>query len=131
MDIVIGDATYRTGRLDARRQFHVVRRLAPVLSSLSDLSGLGSESLEALEPLARAVAGMVDADADYVINKCLGVVERRQPSGGWARVMSGDKLMFEDLDMAAMLRLVWAVLEDNLSGFFADLPRGLPGAVWT
>lgn len=148
-DITIKEKKYRTGRLDARRQFHVVRRLAPVISSLTDLAkdlpGLLADPdkrqdgqdmptddlLAALGPLADAIASMSDTDADYVINSCLAVVERQQPSGGWAKIMVGDALQFEDLDMAAMLRLTFAVLEDNLGGFFGELPPNLTAQVRT
>lgn len=129
MEIQINEKKYRTGRMDARRQFHVVRRLAPILSGLTDLKKMMGEPLAALGPLADAVASMSDQDADYVINSCLSCVERQQSAGGWAKVMVDDALMFQDLDMAAMLRLTWAVLQENLQGFFDALPSGLSAAL--
>lgn len=132
MDITINDKNYRIGRLDARRQFHVVRRLAPIIGGLTDLERCKDDPLAALEPLADAIASMRDQDADYVLNTCLAAVERRQPTGGWAKLMTtGGDLMFQDLDMAAMLRLVWAVLQENLQGFFDALPRDLLAAART
>ena len=121
--------TYQAGKLDAMRQFHVTRRLAPFLPKLagaglpSDPGSLSQAAVFAfLEPLAACVAAMSDADAEYVLHTCLSVVERRQDAGGWAKVMAGGRLMFEDMDMAAMLVCAFHVLQHNLSGFFAALP---------
>lgn len=126
--------TYRAGKLDAMRQFHVTRRLAPLLPDLAKAGitpGATGDVTAILEPLAKAVAAMPDADAEYVLNTCLSVVERKQAAGGWAKVMTGGQLMFEDIDMAAMLVVAWEVLRHNLSGFFAGLPQGLPGMART
>lgn len=135
---IINDVTYSTGRLPAKVQFHVVRRLGKVLGKLSGMAGLikagtTPEELQAdpefgmamLEPLAEGLAEMSDEAADYVIDHCLAVVERKQASGGMASVMVAGKLMFEDMDMGVMIQLVWAVLQENLSGFFGGQ---LPGS---
>ena len=118
--------TYRSGRMDARRQFHVLRRLAPLLSGLTDLAALKADPLAAIGPLAETVAAMKDADMDYVLDACLEVTERKQTAGGWAKVMVGGSLMFEDLDMADMLRLAGAALQENMAGFFDALPQASP-----
>lgn len=123
METTIKGKTYRAGRMDARRQFHVVRRLAPLLSGLTDLAALKSDPMAALGPLAETIATMKDEDADYVLDACLEVTERQQAAGGWAKVMRHGSLMFEDLDMADMLRLAGAALVENLGGFFDGLPR--------
>ncbi|MDD3310951.1 phage tail assembly chaperone [Pseudodesulfovibrio sp.] len=128
MDLTINGNAYRAGRMDARRQFHVVRRLAPIISGLTDLKSLMGDPMAALGPLADAIAEMKDADADYILDACLAVVERKQPAGGWAKVMVNGGLMFQDLDMAAMLRLTWAVLQEDMQGFFDALPRPSPAA---
>lgn len=126
---------YKAGSLDAMKQFHVTRRLAPFLPKLAgDGLPLNTEALSGaavfafLEPLAACVATMSDADAEYVLHTCLEVVERQQPTGGWAKVMAGGRLMFEDIDMAAMLVCAFHVLQRNLSGFFAVLPSVSPAA---
>ena len=123
MGITIKEKTYRAGRMDARRQFHVVRRLAPIISGLTDLAALKSDPMAALGPIAEALAAMKDEDADYILNACLEVTERQQPAGGWAKVMRQGSLMFEDLDMADMLRLAGVALVENLGGFFDGLPQ--------
>lgn len=120
---------YKVGKLDAMRQFHVVRRLAPFLATLAG-SGIkpgqvGDDMAGLLEPLAGLLGSMSDADAEYVLMACLSAAERKQPAGGWAKVVGGGSLMFEDIDMAAMLHIAWQVIQHNLSGFFAGLPQGL------
>ncbi|MGE4191787.1 MAG: phage tail assembly chaperone [Pseudodesulfovibrio sp.] len=126
MELTIKDKSYRVGRMDARRQFHVVRRLTPLLSGLTDLAALKSDPLAALGPIAETIAAMKDQDADYIIDACLAVTERQQAAGGWAKVMQHGSLMFEDLDMADMLRLAGACLQENLGGFFDALPQPSP-----
>jgi len=141
-DFTHAGVQYQAGKLDAVRQFHVARRLAPFLPKFvaaAHLPGLAAAAAgqgaslnpdvmaAVLGPLAKSIAEMSDADAEYVLYTCLSVVERQQPKGGWARVMAGEKLMFEDMDLAAMLVCVGHVLMENLSGFFAALPSVSPG----
>lgn len=134
-----GQHTYRAGKLPAMTQLHVTRRLAPFLSALmgalpggqaqallkaaketapaaeADAAQLG---MAAMGPLLDAVGSMPDEQVDYVIKACLSVVERKDASGGWAQVMSSGGLMFEDLDMVALLSITRHVLQRDLAGFF-------------
>ena len=117
----IGEHTYRAGRLDARTQFHVVRRLAAVLADLTTAT-----SGNVMANIAAAVGRLKDEDADYVIDKSLRVITRAQEGGrGWAAVAnSSGGIMFEDIDMPVMLQLVWKVLENDLTPFFkGSLPQ--------
>jgi hypothetical protein len=68
---------------------------------------------------------------DYVVDTCLAVVERKDKSGGWVKVVVGSRLMFEDMDMMTMLTLVTRVVRGNLAGFFDALPHVSPGAART
>lgn len=141
LDCEIKGEAYRVGKLDAFKQFHVARRLAPVVTGMTDLlvrfakkddaSDLLDAKLgETVQPLARAVAALSDQDAEYIIRTCLDVCQRRQ-GDGWARVQVHDNLMFQDIDMFIMLQLVWKVLESNLAGFFSELPPTLLGPAQT
>lgn len=127
-----GGHTYRANKLPAMKQFHILRRLAPILSDMAGLAvkpgSADSRDIAAgLEPLARGIGTMSDQDAEYVLMGCMEAVERKQGAGGWAGLTSGGKLMFEDVDMTAMLHIAWQVLQHNLSGFFAGLPQGFAG----
>ncbi len=135
-DIVVNGISYRIGRLSALKQFHVVRRLAPLLSGFREVSGdpidladlSVPEAVTMLGPLTEAVAGMSDADAEYIITTCLGVVERKQTGGGYAQVVTTDhQILFDDIDMTAMLALTAHTIGGNLQGFFDSLSSVSPG----
>ena len=139
MEKEIGGKLYRTGRLDAFKQLHVSRKLAPAIFALgASASALkppeeGTEELAimniavgAFEPLARAIAGMEEKDVDYVVNTCLVVCERQDsPGAPWARMLSSaGRMMFEDIGMKEMLQLVVMVIRENLGDFFPDPSAG-------
>jgi len=131
--IEVGGSKYLVGKLDAFKQLHVARRLAPVLTGMKEaiqaMEG-GQGVMAAVEPFSRCIAAISDADAEYIIHKCLGVVQREQPGGtGWANVMSSGGIMFKDIELPQMLELVWHVLEKNLLSFFPELPSALNAGV--
>lgn len=138
-EVVVEGHTYRTGRVPALEQFHIVRRLLPALGALGPVLGkLGplsslkeTAAVEAaldrvgidavVGPLGGALAGLSDEDADYVLLGLLRYCQRREPNGtGWSAVAApGAGLMFAaDLSMPALLQLAWAVFRENLQGFF-------------
>jgi hypothetical protein len=124
-DVTINGNEYRLEKLDAVKQFHVARRLAPVLMALGGAAGAvlsggsltDSDILAKLGPLAEVLAQMSDADSEYVLNVCLVAAKRKTP-GGYSiiRIPSG-AFMFDDIDMPVMLQLVFAVLRENLGNF--------------
>ncbi|MDT6962909.1 hypothetical protein QTN24_15520 [Cupriavidus sp. SZY C1] len=154
-EIELNGAQYSIGRLTAKQQLHVSRRIAPVIPPMipaflklaeklkasgaeaSDASGADKAKMlmagdlsdlgESLQPFADALAAMNDADADYVIDNCLTAVQRQQPTG-WARVVSPEQktLMFQDMDMAVILPLVVQVIVANLGPFIQGLLTSLP-----
>lgn len=128
MEFELEGRTYRANKIDARAQFHIVRRLAPVLGEIAPaLQGKGG--LDALPPLANAVAKLTDSDADYVIFGLLKAVVRKQDQGlGWGPVATGEQLMYDDITMPLMLKLAWQSFSFNMSGFFAALPSDLKEA---
>lgn len=129
MELELDGHTYRVGKLDARAQFHIVRRLAPVLGELAPALQGGKGGLDALPPIATAVAKLSDVDADYCIFGLLKVVSRKQPNGlGWGPVSTENLLMYDDIGMTQMLKLAWEALAFNMSGFFAVLPSDLKEA---
>lgn len=144
----INGHTYKIGKLSAMQQFHVVRRLAGVLAGLAGLDKQGLEGLkdapkdqvaahllesmpDVLPALAQGLATMDDVTAEFVIFTCLGVVERKERAGGWARVCVNGQLMFENLGMVEMLTLVANVLKENMGGFFDALGAASSGAAPT
>lgn len=151
-EIEIKGLTYRVGKMDPRKQFHVARRLTPVLGAImthlpaAKTAANGEaetpeapamdDQLAVLGPMATVVAAMPDADVDYILAACLAVCARQNPGGtGWSNIQAANgALMFSDIDMPTMLQLVWVVIQDNLSGFsFAGAltsgaSAGQPGA---
>jgi hypothetical protein len=154
---------YKIGRMSAMRQFHVTRRLTAVLAGVGESFGeiqrqggssafaqaaasmrsgaepeQRTEVVRVVRPILEAIARMPDADAEFVVNACLEVVERDVGGGkGWARVMpQPGVLMFADVEMPAMLAITFHVLRANLADFFFDLlselsPQGETGSVST
>ncbi len=121
MDFKVGEYNYRSGRLTAFQQFHVARKLGPILAKLGPSSGReGLSMIDLLEPAVDALAEMPEADCDYVLRRCLSVVQR-QVGTAWQSVWndSAKRLMFEDIDLAAMIQISMQVLGDNLGNFIS------------
>jgi hypothetical protein len=129
MEFELEGQTYRANKIDARAQFHIVRRLAPVIGELAPALQNGKGGMDALPPLANAIAKLPDSDADYCLFGLLASLSRKQPQGlGWAPVCTGTSLMYDDISMVSMLKLAWQALQFNMSGFFAGLPSDLQEA---
>src|SRR6266566_5255373 len=97
-EIEINGKNYRVGRLNAIDQWHVFRKLAPVLS------GLG-QTFSSLPSLS-------DDDTEYVLRKCLAACTRHN-GDQWSRISAPNgAIMFDDLDMMQMIRLTVEVLRD-------------------
>lgn len=134
MEIVVNDQTYMVGKLNALQQFHVMRRLAPVLAgmgmgvaelkTMSDKTAESAGLLLVLEKVTEVVGQMTDEESNYVIFTCLSMVKRQVPGSGFASIVTSGKppqLMFDDIDMLAMLRLTVEVVKESLQGFFKGL----------
>lgn len=127
-EITIAKNTYRIGKLNALQQFHVARRLAPVLATmglslrqLADGSKMSIDDfLPVLGPVTEILAHMTDEDSNYVIFSALSATERKQ-GDKWGPVVNGVSLMFQDMDLPEMMRLVVEVLKENLGGFLMGL----------
>lgn len=118
----IDGQTYRSGKMPARAQFHVLRRMAPIIGPLQALA-TGSDPLTALPVLAEAIGSLSDEAADYVMDNCLGVVDRKQGETGWAKIRAASGArMFADIDLMAEMQIVAHVLRDNYTPLFQ---RGL------
>jgi hypothetical protein len=123
----IGDHNYKSGRMNARQQFHVSRRLAPIFSGLADAIGDDGAPTD-LNAIATAISSLPDADCDYVLNACMGVTHRQVGGGAaWGSIMTPTgAILFDDIDMIVMVHIAWEVLRDNLGGFFRALPSPSP-----
>lgn len=137
--VTVGGVEYQIGRMNAMRQFHVLRRVMGAASSIGEalqimetrgvgLTQLADEDpadlIAALAPVLRSLAGMPDADVEYVIGNCLSCVHRKTGKS-WSPMTTPDcQIMFQDVQMPHLLQLTARVLARDLRGFFADLLSG-------
>lgn len=154
MEFRIGDVNYRTQPMDAFKQWHIMRRLGAALTGdiievanrvielrrKAALSGenwmielMGAtdiiEMVPVIEPLIRSLGRMSDQDSNYVILSCMSVVSRQVPGGSaWAPLVASDgvSLMYSDIQMPDMIKIVGYVLRDNLQSFFGGLLSTAP-----
>jgi hypothetical protein len=157
-EVVIDGVPYRIGELTAKQQFHVARRIAPLIAGLSEAAvppvdtevvdeeaeanlkpeqrerAQTARNLKALTPLFREVAkalhSLSDEDCDYVLRTCMGAVMRQQGEH-WlpAWNKAADMPQFADIKLPALLQLSMAVLQENMGGFTLGLPvTGPPAA---
>ena len=133
IEIDLAGQRYRIERMDAMTQFHVSRKLAPVLPTiLPIISAMGGGAMEkamngdakdlaeAAMPFAEAIAGMSDENAAYVVGSCLATVKRMHMDA-WRPVQQNGQYMFDDMDMSVILPLVFRILREALGGFIAGL----------
>lgn len=132
MEFQINGVNYRAAKMDAFKQFHVSRKIAPIVPTLipvfvrlsqdkkltEDLSAFS----ELLGPFAEGIAGMSNDDSEYIIATCLGVVSR-QSGDTWAGVWnrSANSCMFDDMDLGVMMQIVIKVIQDSLGPFIQGL----------
>lgn len=119
-EIVLGGNVYSLSqKLDAFTQLHVARKLGPALPIVEGLVDERNAGKDKTVLTVLMLAQLSDADTEFVIRKCLGVVVRHQSGGRPAKIQSPDgSLMFDDIDMQTMLDLTIAVIEENLGDFF-------------
>lgn len=147
--IEINGNTYRINRLPAMTQFHVLRKLAPVLPTIAPVistvamvapSGeriaseaendkapsalMGEIELLAMacRPLADALADLPDNSAEYVIDAAMSCVLRKDGKGfSSAWEPSSHQPMYDDIDTLAILALTWHSLKFSLSPFWKGI----------
>lgn len=120
---------YRASKMPAMQQFHVSRKIAPLLPALVPVfvkiakqGGVGDDfsALTALlQPLADGLANLKDEDADYVIGTCLATVKRQNAQGSFVAIWSpaAKTLMSDDMTLADMFPIVIRVIQDQLGPF--------------
>jgi hypothetical protein len=150
-ELEIGGNAYRINNMPAMTQFHVMRKLGPVLpgivpvlaqaaaalpqadgqedgGAMTTVDGVAAIAMAAC-PLLDGLAAMADADAEYVINHCLSAVMRRDSGGkSWSAVSRDGVTMFDDIDLMTSMQIVWAVLRENYTGFFRAASTALAPA---
>ena len=124
---------YFTGKLNARAQFDITRRLGFMAMVLE------TEVSDNHVDGARFIAGMTggwlanvpQADMDFVLNTCLAVVTTIREAGAKPTAVMNRAtglMQFDDIDMPVMLELVDLVIQENLAPFFESLRRNREAA---
>jgi hypothetical protein len=132
-DFEMNGNMYRIGRLNAFQQFHLSRRIAPLIPPLvpifmrlskEGLSGDLTTLPELLQPFADGLAVMKDEDAEICINTCMSVV-KRQVGDKWASVWTGKMAQYDELnDIASLMPIVLRVIQSALGPFLRGLLTG-------
>lgn len=137
-EFTVNGQSYRTAKIDAMRQFHLSRKIAPIIPALIPVFTKLSESKKEeaakplsndiagmahlFEPFAEAIAEMSDEVAEYVMGTCLSVVQRQQGTT-WAPIWNERQkvCMFDDIDAGVMVQLAAYVVRESLGPFLAGL----------
>ena len=136
--LIKGDE-YQFAKIDAIAQFHVVRRLAPLIGELfpifskdkfkDGVNGIKEEALEELKPLLDVFSKLPDADLEYCIFAlCKKVYKKNLIGGGWAPIINaanGFQFVEMKTDLALVMQITAKALGVNLSGFINALPTSL------
>ena len=120
---------FNAQKMPAKKQFHVARRLAPVLETLDGLIPLLKDdvsfddeerNLEAIfaiiKPFASVLQKMSDDDAEYILNQCLANC-KIDVNGKWANLRNGDRDMYQDISLTELVVIAFNVIKFNLSDF--------------
>ncbi|SCC65850.1 phage tail assembly chaperone [Kosakonia oryziphila] len=137
MEFTTNGVEYRAAKLTVFDQLKVSRKLLPLIAKLvSDAAILKNavkdkkadkehifKTLETVLPkIADALADMPDESVNAILHPCLKVVMRKSTAGNWTAIFVEDQLMFDDIDLFAMLGIVGRVVVDNMGNFLHALP---------
>lgn len=141
-EFTVNGHNYRTRPLNAFQQFHVARRLAPLLAEASSAFQSNADQppqsldqmVDLMKPVFDALGKMEDAELDYVMERCLSVTQRLQPGGSYAPMWnaSARQPQFADLTVADLLQITFQVIQENLGNFLqnpSSISPGLPSQV--
>jgi hypothetical protein len=131
MEFEIKGITYKAAKLDAFKQLHLSRKIAPVIPTLIPLYMAISKDADVkddldtlakmLQPFADAIAGLSNDSTEYIMETCLSVVKRNQ-DGAWHAVWNvPGKVAMYDEDIGTLLQICLKVIQDSLGAFIQGL----------
>lgn len=126
----IGGKAYRSAKMDAFSQFHVMRKLAPIFAGLDDVSAIlsavrggddGGEPRKAVGAIAKVISDMPEADMNTILSRCCAVTSRQVGAAGYAPIWNEQaaRLMYDDIEWLDLVQIVARVIQDNLGNFSA------------
>jgi len=126
-ELEIKGQVYRASAMDTFVQFHVARRLGPLLMEFTSALAEAPKGLaidkwigHVFGPVMGVISRMTDEDVNYVIHACLGVVQRKEGER-WASVQKGSQLMYGDITMDSMIKLTIFVVREVLGPFLPEV----------
>lgn len=138
-DFDLGGRKFKLGKMNTFKQFHVVRRISPILAELlpvikdvQRISKSGSETekfdeiSKLLAPVLSGFSKLSDQDSEFVLFGLLASVEVQLQANSWAKVATENMLMVQDMELPALLQIAGRAFLFNLSGFFEGLPTAQP-----
>lgn len=127
-DFTVDGIAYRSRKMPARTQAHVLRRLAPIIDPVYRLMSSGGMTDDAVGAFAKGFADLEDEQLDYVMDHCLSVVQRKQGEA-WANFMGSDGKtpIFQDVDLTVHVQIIANVLRDNYEPLFQKALVSLKG----
>ena len=139
----IGGRKFKLNKINAMIQFHVVRRIGPLLTDLMSVMGrIAKKDVEGMTeeqkiqefaliaaPVMNGLARLSDADSEYVLYRLLAAVEVHQAQFDiWTKVATAENgIMMQDIDFPMLLQVAVRSLMFNLKGFFSLLPQVVSG----
>lgn len=140
-DFEIGSRKFKLNKIDTFKQFHIVRRLGPILGEIipaaKGIAGLDETKMteeqkfdfiaKLATPVMDGFSKLSDKDADFVLLSLCSAVEMQQSLGNWARVATDAGLMFQDIELPLLLQIAGRAFMYNVAGFFSLMPQVSPG----
>ena len=127
---------YDLGRIDAITQFHLQRRIMPIMAalgiSITEMikrhegreDAADAEMLEMMSPAMQVISKMTDEEVNYVLHNSLAAVSRID-GGKRQKIFVAGRFMYQDIEMRDMIQLTVAVLKENLGDFFSPPLDGI------
>jgi hypothetical protein len=121
---------YRISKLSALQQFHLSRKIAPLIPPLIPVFLQFSQEekdagaiVNLLQPFADGLAAMPDDAAESVLMVCMSALKRKADVGDlFVPVWNGRVAMFADLnDVSKVFPLAMRVIQDSLGPFIQGL----------
>jgi hypothetical protein len=125
----VGDREYRTGPFDVFLQIKVGLKVSTALTKAIQKTDGEGLPLDAILDILASTPG---EDIDFVVQSCLGCVQRRE-GAAWASIFNRDakRLAYADILPVEVLTITAQVLEEYLLPFYEGLVSLVSGPVKT
>ena len=112
--ITIDDKEFQLRKMNAIKQFHLTRKIAGCFAG-----AMGSKNKsDQVSALLDYLADLSDARAEELLFLALGNVYIKLPNGGgWAPLVTNNQMMYDDIDLITLGKVIWEVIKFNLGNF--------------